>query len=57
MTANAKTFSKAIIEYANMVRNEGKFNAYRKYMNAADKVVEYQDTAVIAVTQRYIFKS
>lgn len=49
-----KSLYVAIIRYANMVRQEGKFNSYRKYKNAADKVSDYKDVKLSQVNQIYL---
>lgn len=49
-----KTLSKAITQYSNLVRKEGKYNAARKYRNAADKVEEFKDVDLVSVDQKYL---
>lgn len=49
-----KSLSAAITQYANMVRQEGKFSSYRKYINAADKVSNHKDVPLSKVNQIYL---
>ena len=49
-----KSLSNAVMQYANMIREEGKFNSYRKYVNAADKVIEHKDVSLSNVNQAYL---
>jgi len=49
-----KSFSEAIVQYANLVRKEGKFSSYRKYINAADKVSDFKDVSLSSINQLYL---